>query len=349
MITWNLTPKLKTIFGARFETTLMKVDLMDKEKVVALSYIPEDKLEDYSGEINKKDLLPSFNAVYALTGDMNLRISGSQTIARPNLKELAPFASFDFIGGVIYNGNPNLKRTRISNIDLRWEWFTRPGELFAISWNYKNFTDPIILQYLIEVPNPQIQYQNTASGHLSGIELEARKNLDFLSQALRDFSLGINLSFIDSKVDVNAFEQATAAANGWQVKKTRPFPGQSPFLLNMNLSYINPVNGLNATLDFNKFGDRMTETNIDTPDIYESTQGMLNFNISKNFMKNFTLGFKLKNIMDSAYKKAVTYNNKEFVYQQYEPGRTYTLSISYKINWMWLQVVDFYQLQVPDF
>ena len=76
----------------------------------------------------------------------------------------------------------------------------------------------------------------------------------------------------------------------------------------------------------------MTETNIDTPDIYESSEGMLNFNISKSFLKNFTLGFKVNNLLDSGFKKSVTYNNNDFIYQQYELGRTYTVSLAYRIN-----------------
>ncbi|MGE0020167.1 MAG: TonB-dependent receptor [Draconibacterium sp.] len=332
MVTYNFTPKFKAIVGARYETTYMSVKLQPREKVVALSYIPDENLADYEGEIDEKDLLPSVNLVFALSETMNVRASASKTIARPNLRELAPFASFDFIGGVIYNGNPNLKRTEINNYDLRWEWFVRPGELFAVSAYYKQFSNPIVLQYLIEVPNPQIQYQNSETGKLAGIELEARKNLDFIADGLRDFSFGLNFSFIDSKVDVNKFEQETAANNGWEVKKTRPFPGQSPYLVNVNLSYSNSEIGLNSTLDYNKFGDRMTETNIDTPDIYESTEGMMNFNITKTVLRNFTLGFKVNNILDSAFKKAVKYNNNDYLYQQYELGRTYTVSLSYRIN-----------------
>lgn len=332
MITYNITEKLKAIAGLRYEATKMHVELMPKEDVVALTYIPDDKLEDYEGDIDVKDFLPALNLVYALNDDMNLRLSGSQTIARPNLREMAPFASFDFIGGVIYNGNPDLERTKIQNFDFRWEWFVKPGELFAVSTYYKHFSNPIILQYIIEVANPQIIYKNTDSGELYGIEIEARKNLDFISQSLRDFSLGANLSFIHSAVDVDPFEQETAENNGWEVKETRPFPGQSPYLINLNLSYNNSEIGLNSTLDFNKFGDRMAETNIDTPDIYETTAGMLNFNISKSFMKNFTLGFKVKNILDTNYTKAVTYNDIKYNYQDYKLGRTYTLSLSYSIN-----------------
>ncbi len=332
MVTFNFTPKLKAVAGARYETTNMKVNLLDEKEVTALSYIPEDRREEFSGEIDEKDLLPSLNLVYALNDNMNLRLSGSQTIARPNLRELAPFASFDFIGGVIYNGNPGLERTQINNFDLRWEWFVRPGELLAVSGYHKQFKNPIIMQYLLGVKNPQIQFQNTETGVLSGIEIEARKNLDFIAGGLRDFSFGFNFSLIDSKVDVNEFEQQTAEANGYPVKATRPFPGQSPYLVNFNLSYANAALGLNSTIDFNKFGDRMTETNIDTPDIYESSEGMLNFNISKSFMNNFSLGFRVKNLLDSQFKKSVSYNSQEFIYQQYEVGRTYTLTLSYSIN-----------------
>ena len=49
---------------------------------------------------------------------MKTRTSGSfsQTIARPNLRELAPFFSFEFIGGETYLGNPDLERTNITQL-----------------------------------------------------------------------------------------------------------------------------------------------------------------------------------------------------------------------------------------
>jgi TonB-dependent receptor len=336
MLTYNILPKLKVVGGLRWEQTYMFSTIKSDTSsflVAPLSMYSEERIaEDFTGEIDVNDFLPALNLIYSINDDINFRLSGSRTIARPNLRELAPFATTDFIGGVVFNGNPELKRTKIQNYDLRWEWFVRPGELLAVSTYYKHFENPIIRQYLIEVVNPQIRFQNTESGQLFGFELEARKNLDFISASMRDFNLGFNFSLIDSKVDVDLFEQETAELNGWEVKETRPFPGQSPYLVNLNLSYANTDLGLNATLDFNKFGDRMTETNIDTPDIYESSDGMLNFTGSKTFMKNFTFGFKVRNLLNSKFKKSVTYKDLDYVYQEYQLGRTFTVSLGYKIN-----------------
>ena len=68
---------------------------------------------------------------------MNLRASYGRTLDRPTFRELAPFASFSFVGGFTFIGNAELERTMINNCDLRWEHFGNPGELYAASVFYK--------------------------------------------------------------------------------------------------------------------------------------------------------------------------------------------------------------------
>ena len=67
----------------------------------------------------------------------------TRTLARPQLRELAPFAYSDFFGGRRTSGNPDLELTHITNADLRFEYFPRLSEVLAFSIFYKRFEDAI--------------------------------------------------------------------------------------------------------------------------------------------------------------------------------------------------------------
>jgi len=124
MGTVPITEKLKFVGGVRLEHTDIFVVSADTTRE--------------AGAIDKLDILPSANFIYALNDEMNIRASYSNTIARPNMREIAPFESFDPLTNTIYLGNPNLNRTKVQNFDARWEWFLKPGELIAVSGYYKD-------------------------------------------------------------------------------------------------------------------------------------------------------------------------------------------------------------------
>ena len=105
---------------------------------------------------------------------MNLRASYTQTIARPNLREIAPFSVFDPDINEFIIGNPELEQTDIQNADLRLEYFLNPGEIIAISGFYKDFKNPIAMQYL-NSSNLERQFTNVESGLIYGLEFELRK------------------------------------------------------------------------------------------------------------------------------------------------------------------------------
>ena len=145
MMTYNFNERFKVIGGARYEKTDILVVSADTTRDV--------------GRIDAHDILPSANLVYALTSDMNLRASFSQTVARPNMREISAFEAFDPLTKETIKGNTDLQRTNITNYDLRWEWFTKPGEIIAVSGYYKSFENPIV-QFYERAANPTIKYVN---------------------------------------------------------------------------------------------------------------------------------------------------------------------------------------------
>ena len=173
MISYSVLENLKVIGGARVEVTDFSSEASDGEQ----------------GGIEATDVLPALNLIYKINDNSNIRAAGSQTLARPNLREISPFTSFSGISIPIFTGNTNLDRTLIQNYDLRYEIYPNPGELFAVSVYYKSFDQPIVLQLTPSTSTPEIRPVNVDNGRVAGAEVEFRKSLGFISPILENVSI----------------------------------------------------------------------------------------------------------------------------------------------------------------
>ena len=299
------------------------------------------------GVIDEIDILPSVNVIYALTEDSNLRLSGSQTLARPNMRELAPFASFDLLGGFPIVGNPELTRTNVTNLDFRYELFTNPGELIALSTFYKNFKNPIVLELDVATDQPQYEYVNTNTGRLFGVELEFRKKLNFISQRLDNFKFSTNFTYINSKVDLSQREFETRRTLDPSIKSYRPFPSQSPYIVNMMLIYENIPSGWDAAIYANYFGPRLAANGSGAaPDIFEvygrlNDEGRLSsktplpelsLRVQKQIVNRISVSLSANNLLDYSLIQYQEDNGVFFTNSAVNPGRTFQLSFTYGIN-----------------
>ncbi len=317
MVDLPLLPKLRFIGGARFETTDIRVASQDPLKA--------------KGKLSTNDWLPSANFVYELQSNMNVRAAYGRTLARPTFRELAPFASFDFVGDFIFVGNPDLKRTLVDNYDLRWEWFARPGEIYAISGFYKRFANPI--ERAIVSNNNQGQFQNVAQAIVYGAEFELRQRLDVITPMLRNFQLGGNFTLVQSTVDIPTKELLTVRQLDPSASSTRELQGQSPYILNLDLSYDNVVTGTAAGLYYNIFGERLSEVSLGgTPNLYEQPRGTLDLTASQRVWGNITLKAAGKNLLDSSVRKVHHFKGRDYVSREHRLGRTFTLGLTYNIE-----------------
>jgi hypothetical protein len=70
---------------------------------------------------------------------MNIRVAGSQTVVRPEFREVSPLAYYDFDLGATVIGNKSIERTKITNADLRWEFYPRNGKSSQWQVSIKTF------------------------------------------------------------------------------------------------------------------------------------------------------------------------------------------------------------------
>jgi outer membrane receptor protein involved in Fe transport len=320
MLDVPVVEKLRLVGGARYETT----DLSVHSESYLESSITSLKTND--AHLVQSDLLPSAGLIYSVTSNMNVRLSYSQTIARPSFRELAAYYSYDPIVSDYVEGNPLLTMTAIKNYDIRWEWFPRPGELFGVSLFYKDLKDAIERGNVKGEGDVITFFNNDAK--LYGIEFEARKSLDFLDPALGPFSLGGNLSLVWSEVKLRTNDLSFKRSFFPNASSTRPLYDQSPYILNLDLSYSNPSLGTSATIIYNVAGPRIAITKLNTEDVYEEPTPTVDFIISQRVGRNLTLKFGAKNLLNPKIER--TYGkDSNLLYSSYTKGRSFGLSMAY--------------------
>jgi TonB-dependent receptor len=325
MVDVPIFEKLRLVTGARYEFSTQFVE----NEVDTTEFNPVK----YSyGEGICKDLLPSFDLTWSIIENMNLRIGYNRTLARPVFRELAPYASWDYKGGFRVVGNPGLKRTLIDNMDLRWEYYFAPGELFSLSGFYKYFNSPIEQRDEPITNNPEIHYENIPDSRLYGVEAELRKSLDFVS-FLRDFQIGANITFIYSDMEEDSAFLVSARMVDTLYPAKREMFGQSPFIVNANIGYQNDSIGLRANLVFNVSGPRIVLiTKGGLPNVYEQPFPMLDFNISKSFGDRWSVKFSVKNILNTEFMQVYKFEDIEYYFLGYKPGREFKIGVTYLIK-----------------
>jgi outer membrane receptor protein involved in Fe transport len=317
MVELPLMTRLQLVGGVRYETTKMTLDQIYRAT-------------DTTDLVDGNDLLPALSLVYHPTERMNVRAAFGRTLARPSFRELASYASWEFIGGSFVMGNPDLKYTKIDNYDLRWEWFQRPGELVAVSVFYKRFQDPI--ERVILNTNYDISWENVDNGTVLGLEVEMRQRLDQIHPLLSNFRVGGNFSLIRSRVKLSEVELIGERALDSNASDERQLQGQSPYLVNSDITYDNDRSGTSFSVLYNRFGKRLSEVSLwANPDIFEVPRTTIDATLLQRIWGSLTFKASAKNLTDSDVRKVYDFNGKEYLAQEYSIGRTFGIGMTYQL------------------
>ncbi|MDR1199030.1 MAG: TonB-dependent receptor [Prevotellaceae bacterium] len=285
-------------------------------------------------------VLPSVNMTYKFTEKHQLRAAYGRSINRPELRELSPAIYFDFDLFNEIGGNENLKTAVIDNFDLRYEFYPYFGETVSLGIFYKHFRNPIEWNFIDMGGSLRYNYENADKAESWGIELDVRKNLDFMR--LPDFSLLLNIALIKSKVHFKPGEIVS--------EPDREMQGQSPYVINAGLYYQSEKSGINLSLLYNLIGKRIiglgksnsSDHNVNSliPNSYEMPRNILDFTVSKNIGKKIEIRCAVRDILSEdvifkqfpVFEKNGMYHKREQIIRQYSPGQSVSLSILLKIN-----------------
>jgi outer membrane receptor protein involved in Fe transport len=267
----NFSNKIKASWGVRYENFYQQIRFRRQEGA------PRVKSTTKTG-----DFLPSANINYSLNGKTNLRLSASQTVIRAEFRELAEFRFYNFDLLVTEGGNPNLKRTKVTNLDLRYEVYPTANEFFTIGAFYKRFNNPIEKYYnSTGGGTAALLYGNASSANGAGAELEFRKSLGFLNGNkegfISNFTVFGNASYIFNRVQFNAGSNL----------KDRPMQGQSNYVVNGGVQYDHSASGTNFSILFNKVGQRifLVGDEASVYNMWEKPRTILDFQVTKAVLK----------------------------------------------------------------
>jgi hypothetical protein len=285
-----------------------------------------------------------FNLTYSPSNITNLRIAGSRTVARPEFREVAPFAFFDFEEIASTAGNSDLTRSSVYNGDVRYEIYPNAGEVLSAGAFVKSFKDPIELTLNSGSASTRRQYefQNAESALLYGAEFEIRKKLNFLnkeSDFLGNLYFNGNASVIFSEVTL--INQSSGDAK--EVSVNRPLQGQSPYLINAGFQY-DSDGGFSASVLYNHIGPRLSFVGAEGVfgDIYEKPRHLLDLQVTKKILdKRGELRLTVSDLFNMdilLYEKPFSKSERAYnpdldrIFTRYTPGTTFTLGFTYDIN-----------------
>ncbi|MCO5252700.1 MAG: carboxypeptidase-like regulatory domain-containing protein [Candidatus Kapabacteria bacterium] len=310
------TPEFfRIIFGARYEDHKQRLN----------SFTRND--EPVNVNESRQDILPSINFIYQVTKNANIRMSATQTVARPEFREIAPFTFYDYLQQANIQGNPNLVRSLIQNYDLRFEYFPTGGEVASVSLFYKNFENAIEETIFPEQSELSRSFANALGDAKNyGVEFELRKNLGFITNLFSELTFNVNVALITTSIEVSQ--------GGDIVTDNRQMWGQSPYTVNVGLFYQHPRHGTSINVAYNTFGRRIIQvaqqgiyvTESNDPHVYELPRNVIDFSISQP-IGNFDIKLSMRDLLN----EPLTWRQDEKLVATNLRGSTISLSFGYRV------------------
>ncbi len=321
--TWRITG------GARKETFkqgLLPVDLLDytgNSLVKIIDDIANNPDQRYG--FAQEDWYPSLAITYMNEGFMNteafqVRLSASETVVRPDLREMSDVVYIDTELGMKVKGNSRLEFSELTHYDLRAEWFFDSGNNFTATLFYKDIANPIESTRLPGSDDDVIlTFENSLSGEIYGLEMEI----------LRDLGAGF---FASSNLTLSESEIVSPEGQGY-TNSTRPMTGQSEYVLNAQLGFDSEDGQHSASLVYNLFGERLffAARNIGThQDAYEQPFNSLDLTYSWYATDNVTTKIKLGNILnEERVFEQVNSNGESVDILKQQLGTSFSLDVKY--------------------
>lgn len=311
MVDLNLSNKWRATGGLRIEDVDQDVTTFDP-------FNPE--MNRQPAPFNVINYLPAANVTYQATPKQNIRAGFSQTVARPDFRELALFDFLDIVGGRQTVGNPNLQQTEIRNYDVRWEYFPGGNQLIAASFFYKTFDQPIE-QVIRATIGLLTTFANADSADNFGFELEFRRNLEFINSGMREWSVSTNFTFVDSNIDLSDVQDTVITT------RERPMQGQSRYVANAIVEWARPQWRSTARFYTNYFSSRITDVgSLSLPDVYQQGVTTLDFKYVLNLREDgkWKINFSAENLSNPEW----LWTQGGLTFQRYRLGRTYEVGTS---------------------
>ncbi len=339
----ELTDFVRAAFGARFEDGELSVDTFAFPASAADSGLVEtQQQEDY--------VLPALTLTWTFADNLQLRTGYSQTIARPQFRELAFAEFFNTETDQRFQGNPYLENTEITNYDARLEYYFGREQFVTVGAFYKELTNPIE-EFIIPIGDGlNTSFINAPSATLTGAEFEYEKTFDFSDRwdqpffNDREWFVKTNYTYIQSEVSAEGTVTVAQGAFGNPqalvlnaagfIQDGRALQGQSEHLFNVQVGFETFDGRARGALLYNYVSDRtraVANLSDSLPEIVEQVPSSLDFVYSRTINvadADWDVGFSVRNILGDGYSATQNAGGAELAVDTYDLGTTFNVSVS---------------------
>ena len=288
--------------------------------------------------------LPAVTLTWEVAPDMQVRMNASNTIARPQFRELIAQIYQDPESNRLFRGNPSLIDSELWNAELRYEWYFAKDQRLTAAGFFKKIDSPIEAYTSIADSSVNTSFANAPKALLYGGEIEVQKYfaLDGMSDgafwASRRLVLIGNYTFTQSEIQVGAGD--TTVING-VVQDARnfffdgsPLTGQSDHLVNFQIGLEDQDKLSQQTILVTYASPRVTSRGPSgQPDIREKPGISVDFVARQGINllnKEIELKFEARNLTGRKYQEVQESGDNRIFLNRYKLGRTFSLSASLK-------------------
>ena len=274
---WTPIDSITIDAGVRYEDAEQTVDLDQTIFTTpVVGAIPTNLNNDY--------FLPGGTITWTATDALQVRLSASQTIGRPQFRELVEQTYFDPESNRRFRGNPFLIDTELLNIEGRAEYYFSGRDRVSIAGFYKKLDNPIESFVFSESGFGGLltSFANAPSANLYGAELDLAYGIDLFDMGTffetKQFLILANYTYSKSSLKVQEGETTfhPLGASGTGVLAANqlfvdgaPLVGQSDHLANVSLGIEDTEKVQQLTLMLNYSSKRVVSRGFNQPDVLE--------------------------------------------------------------------------------
>ena len=334
----EIIPLVRMTGGIRFEDAQQSVTPRDLFGGAA-PFAPTGIEEQY--------YLPSLTATWNFAEDQQLRFGASQTIGRPQFRELAPQSYIDPESDREFTGNPFLVDTELLNIDARYEWFFARQQYLTAGVFFKDIDRPVESVVVLTGDQRQQTFLNAPRATIFGAELEAKKFFEFPDSgssfiANKRWLVQANYTYSNSEVQVEPGDFVRTVGGGgsdedatFYIEDGSRLQGQSEHVANLQLGWEDDTARSQATIIVNYVSERITARGAGAagsrePDYIQDPGIFIDFVYRKDFEaggREYGFALELRNLLNTDYDEFQELGNKILI-NNYELGSSASVSLT---------------------
>jgi len=298
---WLPADTLTVEMGVRYEdaTQLVSLDQTLFNTPIA-GATPTNIANDY--------FLPGGTITWEPISDLQLRVSASQTIARPQFRELIEQRFFDPESNRLFQGNPLLQDSELLNLEMRAEHYMGGPNRVSLAGFYKKIDNPIENTFNVASGLIFTSFANAPEAELYGAEFDAVYGIDLYGLGgtffeTKQLLLMANYTYTQSQISVAEGDIAPTPLNPNQLASLifedgDRLVGQSDHVANVTIGIEDTEKTQQVSFLFNYASDRVTQRSGIQPDFVEDPGLTVDFVARSeiNLGVPMELSFEVRNI-----------------------------------------------------